>query len=98
MDLKLATAVDGGLHLSLATLLFLEKAVSLILGLGDLAVEDLLGVILESHELGDLPVDEFLTLVLLCFKFLLFALLAHVLKFLALLVVFLDFQGMLLVG
>jgi hypothetical protein len=46
------------LHLKLAPLLVLEKAVSLIFGLSHLLVENLFLIILESTQLFDLMVDH----------------------------------------
>jgi hypothetical protein len=96
--LKCTAAIDGGLHFGLAAFLLFEKAVGLVLGLGNLTVENLFSVVLDGPKLGDLLVNQFLALSLLFFKFLLFTLLAHVLQALALLVVFFNFKRLLLIS
>jgi hypothetical protein len=94
LDLKCAAAVDGGLHLGLLAFVFLEQAVSLVLGLSYLAVENGLSIVLEGLELCDLVVNHLLSLVLLLLEFLLFLFFPHVLEFHALLVVLFDLLGL----
>lgn len=61
LDLQLTGSLDSGLHLSLALLLLLVKTVSTVLSLGDLAVQNLLLVVLKGLKFSDLAVDHFLS-------------------------------------
>ena len=60
LDLKGARTFDGLLHFELAALLLLVEAVSLILSLGHLFVENLLLVVAEGAQLLNLLVDHLL--------------------------------------
>lgn len=61
LHLQLTRSLDGGLHLSLALLLSLVSTVGTVLSLGNLAVKNLLLVVLEGAEVLDLAVDHFLS-------------------------------------
>jgi hypothetical protein len=58
LNLKSTASLDSLLHLKLAPLLVLEKAVSLVFGLSNLLVENLFLVIFESAQLFNLMVDH----------------------------------------
>jgi len=58
LNLKLTTSLNGELHLHLSALLFLEESVGFVFSLGNLLVEDLLLVVLDSAELTNLPFDH----------------------------------------
>lgn len=78
LTLEHSALVDGLFHLKLTALLVLEESVGLVLGFGNLLVEDLLLVVLDGSELGDLGVNHALPLLLLFLKAGLFAFLTHV--------------------
>lgn len=61
LHLQLTRSLDGGLHLSLALLLSLVSTVGTVLSLSNLAVKNLLLVVLEGAEVLDLAVDHFLS-------------------------------------
>ena len=61
LDLQLTRPLDGGLHFGLALLLLLVETVGAVLGLGDLAIQNLLLVVLQGLKLSDLAVDHFLS-------------------------------------
>lgn len=91
LNLECAATVYGSLHLSLFAFVFFKQAVSLVLSLCNLAIEDLFGIVLKRLQLSDLVVNHFLSLVLLFFEFLLFTFFFHVVELLLLLVVLFDF-------
>ena len=61
LDLQLTRSLDGGLHLSRALLWSLVSTVGTVLSFGNLAVKNLLLVVLEGSEVLDLAVDHFLS-------------------------------------
>jgi len=77
LNLKLTTSFNGELHLHLSALLLFEKSVGFVFGFGDVFVEDLLLVVLDSTELTNLPVDHAATLGLLFSEALRFLLFFH---------------------
>ena len=85
LNLKLATTLDGGLHLGLALLLLLKETVGTIFSLGNLTIQDLLLVVLQLTQVLDLPVNEVLAGLLLGGKPLLLTLLLQTLEVLPLL-------------
>ena len=78
VDLKLATPLNGYLHLGLALLLLLKQSVCTVLSLGHLTVQNFLLVVLQSTELFNLTIDHLLPSLLLVRKALLLTLLLHV--------------------
>jgi len=77
LNLKLTTSFNGELHLHLSALLLFEKSVGFVFGFGDVFIEDLLLVVLDSTELTNLPVDHAATLGLLFSEALRFLLFFH---------------------
>ena len=65
VDLKLATPLNGCLHLGFALLLLLKQSVSTVLSFGHLTVQNFLLVVLQSTELFDLTINHALPSLLL---------------------------------
>ena len=61
VDLVFSALFDGLLEFKSLTLLIFKKLVGLVLSFGDLLIEDLLFLISNLHELGDLSVNELLS-------------------------------------
>ena len=83
-DLQLSASLDGGFHLSLASLLLLKEPVGTIFSLSNLPVQDLFLVVLQGLKLTDLTVDHALPRFLFVLEALLLTLFLHVLELLAL--------------
>ena len=84
MDLELARALNGSLHLGFPLLLLLVEAIGTVLGFSDLSVEDFLLVVLQGTKLFDLCINHLLAGLLLVSEASHLAFLLHVLKMLAL--------------